>query len=1055
MKKQMKLFLAFMIILINFPLFSIDNEIEQATSDALETVSLREIDALIKETYYENALDLLNRYIVLHPDDFDSAQRRIKKILSSRQRYSYLWDRLLYLSVNEPQNDKDIYEVSSEMEMLEKHPPVKITKFISDAKRTAEFSYFKALSNSLQEDSAALSSSGKYVDAALKASEGFWLYKENFYNDWKDYPKIINRVDEIVSDVNKLLIQYSDSAIRSKLSSSVDSFVKSVNQNDYNTSVSRLRIVVQNSKELLALREKIYKDGSELQEIFNSSLKTINPDITDASYLPFLSRFILGLESVQNSGIMGAIDKEWFTYVDKMINATENTIGTNYKSFYALLPNKLFENTDKVKKVTQKVDSYISLRNFCILSSSVNDLYSLEGSKIKIAEKIENSRNSNLYISNIIEKISVLCMNAALMGDEIKYQNEVVQNFPSNSSSSDLNKSTYLNNLFNSLSKTVSIAGNRTNYDLNGFNWANDYKKIENPKWNEITSLYSSFVDDMYLNTTDSLITVWKTISSYYDVCTSSIIAKVDSDSSSIALYKDGINKKLTSKQVDDYSKDLAISLDFLTKLTEKTAADSIFYYPNILSSNLVLMNNFIDENVTSFDNVQKTVKSIVDAHPDWLEILQINDITQNINAFLTQRRNNLLSFKENIDSLKKDSDAQIQTAYLARYEAEFRLTQARKDLNSEKFDSARKNLQEALRNYNISFASCDDPTLRDSVDKSMLEIGESISRQENELVVRQVRELKTQAMDAYFNERFEDAEKYITQAQSRWAVTNVDEDEEINDIMNMVNSAISMKTGREILPSAPLYKEMSQLLSLASQYFEDGNKKISEGKTEEGFAVLNNALLTLKDVQIVYPLNQTASVLTLRINKLMDPDKFNEEFPLKIQNAQQLFKSSETRQTGYTSICDYYDIDPKYKGLADIKEQMEYDIGIKQRPIDRSAVARSQRLAQQAQSIFNSAGTNETRLKQALELVNQAISLNRNNNSAIILKDNITLKIGGNASAVLSTEDENLYLQAVSLLQNNDIFGADAIVNELLKKPQNANSKKIRDLKKRIDARR
>lgn len=1055
MKKQMKLFLTFVIILINFPLFSIEPEIEKAKNNGEEVVTLKEIDALIKETYYENALDLLNQYIVLYPDDFDSAQRRIKKILNSRQRYSYLWDRLLYLSVNEPQNDKDIYEVSSEMEMLEKHPPMKITKFITDAKRTAEFNYFRALSNSLQNESAALASSGKYVDAATKASEGFWLYKDNFYEDWKDYPEIISRVDKIIEDVNNLLLQYSESSIRNRLSSSVDSFVRSVNQNDYNTSVARLRTVVQNSRELLNLREKIYADGSELQEIFNTSLKAVNPDITDASFLPFLSRFILGLESVQNSGIMGAIDKEWFSYVDRMIGATENTIQNDYKVYFALLPKELFEKTDKLGKLSSKESSYVALRNFCNLSSSVNDLYKLDGTKLKISEKVDNSRILNSYISNLCERTSTLCSNAALMVEEIDYQNEVVKNFPQNPTSTDLNKSNYLTNLFNSLSKTVLIAGNREDYELSSFKWAGDYQNISGEKWNELTNVYSSYINDLYLNTTESLVTVWNTISSYYDVCTSTIVKKVDSDLSAIVKYKDGITQKLTARQVDDFSKKLESSLEFITKLPQANQESLLYYYPNILSSNSDLLNDFIDTNARSFNDVRSTVSSIEKSHDDWMENEQIRIIIENIDSFLTERRQTLLSYKGDLQTIKTDADVQVQSAYLARSEADFRLTQARKDLNDDKFDSARRNLQEALRNYNLSFNSCDDPALRDSVDKTMSEIGENISKKENELVVRQVRELKSQAMDAYFNERFEDAEKYITQAQSRWAVTNVDEDEEINDIMNMVNSAISMKTGREILPSAPLYKEMSQLLSLATQYYEEGNKKIEGGRQEEGFADLNNALLTLKDVQIVYPLNQTASLLTLKINKLLDPAKFNEEFPVKIQNAQEMFKNSETRQTGYTTICDYYDIDPNYKGLADIKEQMEYDIGIKQRPVDRSAITRSQRLTQQAQTIFNNAGTNETRLRQALDLVDQAIALNRNNNSAMILKDNITLKIGGNASAILSTEDENLYLQAVSLLQNNDVFGADTIVNQLLTKPQNANSKKIRDLKKRIDARR
>ena len=75
-------------------------------------------------------------------------------------------------------------------------------------------------------------------------------------------------------------------------------------------------------------------------------------------------------------------------------------------------------------------------------------------------------------------------------------------------------------------------------------------------------------------------------------------------------------------------------------------------------------------------------------------------------------------------------------------------------------------------------------------------------------------------------------------------------------------------------------------------------------------------------------------------------------------------------------------------------------------------------------------------------------------NKEAMDLKDKITTKIGGNTSTVLSTEDERLYQLAIQRLQNNNVVGANAIVEQLLKKQQNANSQKIKDLKNKIEAR-
>ena len=85
---------------------------------------------------------------------------------------------------------------------------------------------------------------------------------------------------------------------------------------------------------------------------------------------------------------------------------------------------------------------------------------------------------------------------------------------------------------------------------------------------------------------------------------------------------------------------------------------------------------------------------------------------------------------------------------------------------------------------------------------------------------------------------------------------------------------------------------------------------------------------------------------------------------------------------------------------------------------------------------------------------MNQALALDSNNQKAIELKDQITTIIGGTTSTVLSTEDERLYQLAIQRLQNNNVVGANAIVEQLLKKTSNANSQKIKDLKNKIDAR-
>jgi hypothetical protein len=146
--------------------------------------------------------------------------------------------------------------------------------------------------------------------------------------------------------------------------------------------------------------------------------------------------------------------------------------------------------------------------------------------------------------------------------------------------------------------------------------------------------------------------------------------------------------------------------------------------------------------------------------------------------------------------------------------------------------------------------------------------------------------------------------------------------------------------------------------------------------------------------------------------------------------------------------------MEPNYKGLKDLIYQVEIDIGIRQKKVENTELKRSQNIVAEARKLFEKAGDDQDKLKKALDKINQAIRLNPDNKEATALKEKITTKIGGTTSAVLSTEDERLYQMAVKKLQQNDVIGANAITMQLLKKKQNMSSKKIKDLKNKIDAR-
>ena len=396
----------------------------------------------------------------------------------------------------------------------------------------------------------------------------------------------------------------------------------------------------------------------------------------------------------------------------------------------------------------------------------------------------------------------------------------------------------------------------------------------------------------------------------------------------------------------------------------------------------------------------------------------------------------------------------EIVMAQSAQNQADEIYRRAEKNYRADKFSNARNDLQRARELYNESLSHQESEALRASSDKNLADLGQRINEAENKLIVAEVRVLKTRAKNDYYAGDFESAESLLNRAESRWAVTNVEEDEEIKNLKLLVQNALSMKTGREIKPTAPLYPEMSQILSNAHQYFDQGANLIKSGKREEALELLGEAKKKLQELQMVYPLNQEAALLTLRIDELIDPAQFNETFARRVQAARQNVKTPSTQQQGYSDLLDLAEIRPNYPGLSKLIYDVEIELGIRQKPVDQSALRRSNSLTQEAQKLYSSAKGNEQILRQALSRLDQAIALNPNNDSAIMLKDRIQIAVGGKAAVVLSSADEASYNQAIQELRNNNVIGAYTIVERLLQTPANRRSSKILDLQKQVQAR-
>ncbi len=1038
MKRKFFLCLTFIFFLTPYCIFAKSGKKTNEFENVEQDLSLFEIDRLIRKTEYDEALRQLNVYIEKNPENFDNAQIRIRRIMTARKQYSILAEKLIDLILNDPNNNKEIYEITAQLEKFERHPSDQNLQFIADLKKSAEFNYFRSLFLEIQTQSAELTKKGLYYDAIVKTQEGFWLYKDNFYVKWEDNPEILTKVDAILDNLNTQIQTYGERNFLNNFQKSVDAFVEAVNKDQYDTALTLCYDLTKSLSGYIAIRNEFINCGVQIQSLFEE-IQKIDEDSSDASFLPFMNRFILGIDTVPESGIAGAVNGQWNKYMSQMNEAVYEQLTKKYTKF---LENPLEDGNTQVELYCKLENNLLALNNV-LIEGGVDEIKAGYEHYIIAADYLISLSAQTVQIMNVMNAVQ----------KESGVQNGILANLQKQSGEE---RSAAIKALFDSNAKIGDLVGVKAQQEIEAFDWASKYTETGYSDWISLTNFYTETLTSIFDTSSKLLNDSWLTLSQYYKDSADEKCKLIQTHNNNSEKYYTGFFTKIPENIHSEIMRTSEKAFMYVNTFEQNESLNfGVYYsYPDITLEAALYTQSEVDRYINEITEYQNILESNYKAHEQWTFDENITEIVMSAKDYLEKDKANLLELKSKSADFADSARNSMVAAQLAQNEADLRFAEAEAALSRDNFELARKKLQDAVAKYDESLKNQDSAQLQRDVDNKLFNLGERITKSENETVVREVRQLKNAAKDAYLNGRFDDAEKYLNEAKIRWAVTNATEDGEIINLMNFVNTAISMKTGREILPSAPQYPEMSQLLNIANQYYESGTDKIKKGDSDGGNSDLNLALQNTQKVQYTYPLNRDASLLTLKINKQRDAKKFNEELSQKIELAKMMCQRKDSQQEGYANLLDYYDIEPNYKGLKELIYQVEIDIGIRQKPVDNSGAKRAEKLFAEAQKLFKSAGDDPVKLEAALAKVDESIMLHSDNDAALNLKDQITIKIGGNTSVTLSTDDERLYRSAIAKLQANDIFGANIIVQELLKNPRNAKSQQIKDLKSKVDAR-
>ena len=1036
MKPKFRFLKIFIIFLFATPVFAQTNDAIELDDNNGEVMSLFEIERLIRRTDYTEALKQLNIYIEKKPDYFDNAQRLVKIIMNRRKQYSVLAEKAIKSSEENPEDHETPAKIILQMRGIEKNPPSEIKRMIDLLEEMHLFKYYAYLYDKILEDSSALSQNGNYYEAIAKVrDEGFDIYKDEYYDSFEtENTQMIEEAEAIMAALDNAVTRYEDNVLQREFDNINAQFLRAVNDDDYALAERLFPQLEDSYKKYSKIRNDVYDCGQNIIALY-AKQREIDSEITDASYLPFMQRFILGAQDPADSGILGAIDCKFNTNLEAIKAAIKQAEEARSNVYLTALPEKLLEPGTDYSDLTNSSKYVYPLERYALLGKQCNSLYSL----------INNSPDHRYdLVLDYEPKLAMLTVNLIEKTKDFEAEQNIQKRLLSTTT-------TDITPLFDSVFRMTTILGVKSSLVPSAYDWGLDYLTIPNEHtWTISTELYNSYLNTLFEASAASMTDSWTIITDSYKNDSDNYVRTAGEYKTYAQVYSSGFDEHVDLNSLGGTNATAESLLGYAKSQGAQT--NPVYHYPDLSIKLYQKAGELSTEYIAAIEERQSSLTQNLNAHEDWLANEELVQVVNNSVDYLQNRKGELELNRMQSSQLLAEAQIQLEDAAYAKNNAASIMDEAKDALARGNLSSAEKLLLEASERYSDSLSIADDSGLRSQVDTDVAALSTRIMDAKNELVIKESRELYTQAREALNYDRYEDAETAINAAINKWAETHTEKNPEFETFLELVNTAVSMKTGRILLASDPLYSEMSQLLSIAYQYYDEGEQYIKRGDESSADKSLTLAEESLNKIKAVYPLNQEASLLLLKIDRLHDPKKFEEEFAQKVQTAIAQSKNKDTMAQAYNTLTDYYNLEPNYKGLKEAIYNLEIELGMRQRPVDNSAAARSTRLTTTAQTQFNNAGSNTARLNQALETVNEALRLNPNNKTAEALKDRISLKIGSSSIIVLSSDDQNLLTQAKKAYQTGNIDSANTYMLRLLNNnPNNIKLKEVEDLNNKI----
>ncbi|MDR2259308.1 MAG: hypothetical protein LBE14_09195 [Treponema sp.] len=993
----------------------------------IRDADLSRADELIRDKQYDEAIQLLSDYIKEHPDNFNHAQKRLQHITKIRDEYNTVADDLLDTMVNNPEDVEKILALIRRLEELESPRNLQVQAFIARTQEVARFTYNRDRLVRILGQGKALVEAGKFQEALQTYAGGLDIYRDEFFAS--GYGEIIeNRVTQGINNVTGGIASFP--SMTAPLNAAAAEMAQAGQRPDpYSESnISRLvdiyNRLVPALDQLIAFQQVLYTTASYFDEqlaLFQQADNTMG----DRSFLSFASRLIRGGAGTDPvDGMAGALEGYWQAVIGGAERAMRELADGAYAAGLLHTVNREYANAlpafESAGKYVRYPLAFIDKRREFregdkpseqvlfdqpVLTEDTEIFLKYQSMSRAIGYFIETAKLGNRYERSLeTEPASVEAWRQGRISPGEAMRQETV--FRGNSGG-------FLTEIDALLAGINGDRAELRNYQDN----------FEDPASRQLDVL-------VYINNADSVIKNFRV---------RVLDREFESASRFYTIANGEFEKRLTSRKAEyDEGNRLVQGIP----RNESGGRVSIDHYP---SEGLAILTRLEEEIAADMQAGNGLLDQYAGEREEVLGAGAVNVLYASARTMVDE----LGALSAQQQRIAAAARTQIAQAETFRLDGDRFFREARNALAQNNFDVARDRVQRATERYNSSLAIQESASLRTEWDTQLVNLGEEINRRENEIVIRDVRSLVNTARNSYFSGDFEQAEDLLVRAQNRWRRTNVGDDSEVLYWLNVVRGALTLRSGRVIPPTAPLYAEMSQLLSDAKKNYDEGVRYLNANRRAAGIAKLAEARRKTQEVKLMFPVNQEARLLELRIEQVTDPEAFNASFDLRFAEA--VAGTKRQSPEAFTDLQNLAEINSRYPGMAAALIQAEIDMGYRLPPPDPRDIARSNELTAAARRIID--GNITVQFEVALRQLNEALTLNPNNNQAMIAKDQVQTRMNGTRTIVLDSRSEAEYQRAVSELQRGNTLVALAIVEQLLQDPKNRTSTLILELQRRIQS--